>query len=351
MMDTSLPAVVRRLALGRFPLAIILAAGTVLGTGCATTTGGPSAKAEAGTETAAPMFPPRPPAVAWTGEPRDLPILDGSTGEPMSWTELVARASSVDAVVIGELHDDAVGHAFQAAITGDTIAAAGGGTVALEMLERDEQTVVDDWLDGIIDAERMAELTDSESWAGPDSWVNWYQPILDAARRNGGRVVAANAPRRYVRLARTEGFDRLEGLPSPRRGFVEIPLETVDDEPYFDRFVDVMSGHMTQDGAGPDEAAIARMRNTFRSQRTWDATMGDSVARALGRGAPVVLLMVGQFHSDFDGATVLELRARRPGARILTISMQRRTGGELADEDRGRADIVVHTGMSTDEAR
>lgn len=324
---------------------VFLASAALLAGGCTATPEGPR---DGAAETAgAPTVPPRPPAVAWDGEPRELPIIDGTSGEPMSWTELIARVSAVDAVIIGELHDDAVGHAFQAAITGDAITAVGGGAAALEMLERDEQTVVDDWMDGIIDAERLAIRTESASWAGENSWLNWYQPILDAARASGGRVVAANAPRRYVRMARSDGFDRIAGLPAPRRGFVEIPSADVDDDAYFGRFVDIMSGHMTQDGAGPDDATIARLRNTFRSQRTWDATMGDSVARALGRGAPVVLLMVGQFHSDFEGATVLELRARRPGVRVLTISMQKRTGMAMDPEDVGRADIIVHTGVDS----
>ncbi len=320
------------------PIAAVALA--LLSAGCATTGGGGTAEAEP----AAPMFPPTPPAVAWSGEPRDLPLLDGATGEPLTWDELMARVAEADAVIVGEQHDDAAGHAWQAALVGDAIAARGGGTLALEMLERDEQPIVDDWMDGIIDRDALAGLTNSASWAGEDSWELWYQPILDAARDAGGRVIAANAPRRYVRLARTDGFDPLDALPAPRRGFVALPAEDVDDSGYFGRFVDVMSGHMTQEGAGPDEAALARMRATFRAQRTWDSTMADSVARALGRGSPLVLLMIGQFHSDFEGATVLELRHRAPDARVLTISMQRRDGAALAEEDQGRADVIVHTG-------
>jgi uncharacterized iron-regulated protein len=324
-----------------FVLSGLAAAAMLMVVGCASSSSNDGAAAR---RTALATAEPSP-VVAWTGDARDLPLLDGRTGEPMSWPELVARVSAVDAVVIGELHNDAVGHAFQAAITGDAIAAAGGGVVALEMLERDEQAIVDDWMDRFIDAEQLATMTESENWAGEGSWAAWYQPILDAARENGGQVVAANAPRRYVRTARTDGFDRIAGLPAPRRGFVELPHADVDDEAYFGRFVDIMTGHMTQGEAGPDDAAMARLRNTFRSQRTWDATMGDSVARALGRGAPIVLLMVGQFHSDFEGATVLELRARRPGVRVLTISMQKRTGMAMDPEDAGRADIIVHTGI------
>jgi hypothetical protein len=82
----------------------------------------------------------------------------------------------------------------------------------------------------------------------------------------------------------------------------------------------------------------------FRSQLVWDATMAQSIARATDRGARKVIHLVGQFHCDFDGGTVLELRRRVPGIRILVISMQRAWPEKLLDEDRGRADIVLYTG-------
>ena len=40
---------------------------------------------------------------------------------------------------------------------------------------------VDDYLDGVIDAETFAKLTFSTDWAGEGTWAAWYQPIVDAA--------------------------------------------------------------------------------------------------------------------------------------------------------------------------
>jgi hypothetical protein len=83
----------------------------------------------------------------------------------------------------------------------------------------------------------------------------------------------------------------------------------------------------------------------FRSQLLWDSTMADSIARALRTPRTTkVIHLVGQFHSDFSGGTVKELRARRPIARVLTVSMQRRDGDALHERDEGRADIIIHTG-------
>ena len=55
--------------------------------------------------------------------------------------------------------------------------------------------------------------------------------------------------------------------------------------------------------------------------------------------------LVGRFHSDFDGGLVRELRADRPQARILVLSMNKADAAELLQEDRGRADIIIYTGL------
>jgi uncharacterized iron-regulated protein len=81
----------------------------------------------------------------------------------------------------------------------------------------------------------------------------------------------------------------------------------------------------------------------LRSQRVWDATMGASVAGAL-RTSPRAVLLVGCFHSDFLGGTVLELLARRPGTIVFVVAITREAGDALAPDDRGRGDIVATVG-------
>ena len=108
-------------------------------------------------------------------------------------------------------------------------------------------------------------------------------------------------------------------------------------------------GHATGDSdeskPKEDPAAIARrLENGFRSQQLWDATMGASVVKALRSGSRPVILLIGQFHSDFNGGTVQQIRARASHARILVISMQREDSTMLRDEDRDRADIIIYTG-------
>ena len=58
-----------------------------------------------------------------------------------------------------------------------------------------------------------------------------------------------------------------------------------------------------------------------------------------------MVLLIGRFHSDLEGGTIVELRKRRPGSEILVVSCVRTSdpGRELGPEDLGRGDFVVYT--------
>ncbi|MCA9294968.1 MAG: ChaN family lipoprotein [Phycisphaerales bacterium] len=265
---------------------------------------------------------------------------DGATGERVSRDDIIARAKASDVIILGETHNDAEAHAIQRHLTEVLLNDRPGGALALEMLERDEQVLVDDFTDGLITADEFAKLTNSSSWAGAGTWAAWYQPILSAAEYPGAKIIAANAPRRYVKIARTDGYNALRALPPDRAQFIKIPDHPITGQ-YVEKFREVMQ-FGDDDGihAGMDDEMIDSM---MRSQFVWDATMADSIAQARAAGAAPVILLIGQFHVDFEGGTVQYLREARPTDRILTISMQPVASDMLREEDRGRADIIVYT--------
>jgi uncharacterized iron-regulated protein len=309
---------------------------------------GISASSRGLTATAPANFAPEDAELSATPpDPRQLPMFLGATGRVVAWRDVVRAADWADVIMMGEEHDDAVGHAVQLAMMEDVASRLPGAALSMEMLERDEQRLVDDYLEGIIDAGDLAKLTHSEKWAGEDSWKNWYQPVIDAAKAGGGRVIAANAPRRYVQLARRAGFDRVRALPRDRRQFVELPRGSLDT-PYRRRFVNLMREMSADDddeeAASAHQVDAAMAESLFRSQITWDATMADSIHEALKDGATKVVHLVGRFHIEREGGTVEQLRRRRPGARILTIVMSKDDALALREEDRGLADIVIYTG-------
>lgn len=280
---------------------------------------------------------------------RHLPMFAGEDGRRIDWATMMDAIGRADVVIVGEQHDDAIGHAVQAAIAADATGRWPGTAISFEMLERDEQDVIEDFREGIIDADTLAALTNSESWAGEGSWAAWYQPILNAAQRNGSPIIAANAPRRYVRLARSDGYERLGDLPKRRRAYVHWPRE-LPRERYWERFAGFMTGASSGHGDGDDERSLPQpgenpmVESLYRAQMAWDATMAQSMVRALKQGAPRVIHMVGQFHSDFEGGTVQQVKSQAPGSSVLTISMQRAWPDEMRPMDAGRADVIIYTG-------
>ncbi|MFM7133625.1 MAG: ChaN family lipoprotein [Planctomycetota bacterium] len=284
--------------------------------------------------------------------PRALFMFEGSTGRTLGWSDVMAAASWADAVFIGERHDDPAAHAVQLAIYEDLVSGYPGTALALEHLERNEQADVDRYLRGETSPDAFIDATKSRDWAGKDTWVRFFQPLVDCARENEAPVVAANAPRDVVRRARSEGHAALDALPAPERATFEIPI--VEQGSIASQLSDDWNGRwnayqarfraiMAPAGEDPDAGETrTRLDSLFLSQSVWDATMGASAAAALERGAPKVVLCAGCFHVERDGGTVLQFEARRPRARVLTVTVIDDSSDRLRDADRGAADIVIY---------
>jgi uncharacterized iron-regulated protein len=274
---------------------------------------------------------------------REIAVIDPADGNEIGWDGMMTRVSGVDIVLLGELHDHAVGHAAQLAIIEDTLDQFPNSVVAFEMLERDEQLRVDDYMDGLIDARTFASLTLSANWGGVGGWAAWYQPIIDAIKDRGGSVIAANAPRRYVKLARTDGFGRIESLPKNRRSLVNYP-DKLSSGRYRERFWE-LAAH--SDGGKDEEVDVTiidpedPLLPMFRSQQIWDATMAQSIIALKPSNTRKVLLLVGQFHVEYDGGIVQELRNRMPAASVLVISIHREVPEETWQGSPPIADIML----------
>ncbi len=300
----------------------------------------------------------------------------GGDGVVVGWGELMDAVAGADVIVLGEEHDDAIGHRFQLAVVEDVLQRWPDSAVSMEMFDRTEQAVIDDYLADFIDLETFQERTASTSWLklsrqyaagelsrktfqqriGRLGWPQWetnYQPIVDTAKTAGAPVIAANTPWLvYMSVARRDGFDRLDDVTAAQRMLFEVPQRVPEGE-YRRRFWEVLAGRAEgetadeddddEQGAHPgfDDETILGM---FRGQLVMDATMAASIAETRRAGAEKVVHLVGHFHCDFEGGLVQELRYRDPDARILVITVLAEAETELRDEDSGRADLVVYTG-------
>jgi uncharacterized iron-regulated protein len=280
-----------------------------------------------------------PPAVAVTVDQDSVCVFRGD-GSPATWSAMMRELIQCDAVFVGETHDDAHGHALEARLVLELLAAWPSGALSVEMLERDEQVYADQWRIGKIDAQTMAEKTKSLSWAGKGSWFAWYQPILDDAKYQGGVIIAANAPRKYVHAVSTGGVQSLPPEGSDERALFDMP--SLKHEKYREDLRALMVEMRQEPGQPPPVVTDAEVDRVLASQLIWDATMAHSAAKARERYR--VVHLAGCFHIDRSGGTVAEFRNLRPGDTIATVSLV--AGDACAfDEakDRDRATYIVYT--------
>ncbi len=267
-------------------------------------------------------------------------------GAPAAWGAMVDAFADADAVVIGENHGHALGLAFAAEAWADVLARRDRAVLSMEFFNRDEQSRVDDYLSGLWDEAAFVKATNR---ATPSAYPPGHRAMVEAAKAAGRPVIAANAPRVYVRAASRHGYERLAGLTEDQRRMFRIP-DALPTGAYRERYDALMSSpEMASHGGPPKQETPEELRKRldggFRSQSLWDWTMAESIAYGLERGTPVVHV-VGRFHSDHEGGLIGALRSLRPGVRVVTVSVVDAWAGALREEDRGRADFVAYVGPS-----
>ena len=246
---------------------------------------------------------------------------------------VVGACAGADAVLIGEMHDHPAGLAYAAKLFEDVLASKPNAALALEFLERDAQPVVDRYLAGEVDRAAFVSGTKQKS----ASFDVGHGKMIDAAKLAHAPVVAANAPRAYVKLARVDGYDALRALPEEEQKLFVVPTE-LPGGAYRDAFASAMGAHEVPGHASP------KVEPFYRAQVLWDASMADSVARTVEAGRSPVVLVVGRFHVESGGGLVQLLRKQAPAARVVTVVMLE----HAADAKPGLASYQVVVGPSPD---
>ncbi len=333
----------------RTPLAILLAGVSALG--CASNRAA----------TAEPGPAPR--------DPHALPMFRAD-GSALGWAEMVSEASTADVILVGEVHGHPVGQDFQAALYAELAERSPAIAPSLEFFERDQQAALDDYLSEVTDESAFRKAAARTEGNYPSG----HRALVEAAKAAKRPVIAANAPRRYTRLARAKGYDHLGNLTPEQRRLFAIPRELPTGR-YRDDFDQTMiesqgPGHAIFPEDATDEQKREILDGMFRSQSLWDATMADSIARALDEGSHPVVHIVGHFHCDYRGGLTQALQRLRPDTTIYTItcldtdpdtdipeavrsgSAERIASGQqlgyirLPEADRDRADAIVYIGQS-----
>lgn len=235
-------------------------------------------------------------------------VFDGD-GKALRLDQVVEALQSADVVFIGEQHDDPTAHALQLEIFRRSFERYGKTRqvgLSLEMFERDAQIVVDEYLRDLINEQNF--ISAGRAW---NNYKTDYRPLVEYAKQNKLPVIAANAPRRYVNLVARKGREALDQLsPEAKQWIAPLPFAQASKE-YSDKFAQLMGG------------VAAHGATLLDSQSLWDATMADSIAKALHthKNALVVQLN-GGFHSENRLGAVEHLLKYRPKTRAVVVTIK-----------------------------
>lgn len=281
-------------------------------------------------------------APALAQSPRPLPDLAAATrihdtkaDAPLAWPALLDRLATLDVVFLGETHIDDTTHRAELAVLEGLLAKKPGKVVlSMEMFERDVQTVVDDYVAGRIDEATF--LQKARPWQNYDTA---YRPLVEAAKKAGIPVVAANFPGSLRRkLSGDDPKAAIEALPPEQRALMPAEIFPAS-KGYWERVDRAVRGHMGgPDGGTPEE-------RLYDTQNLWDNAMGDNVAKArAAHPGTTVLHVAGGFHVAYRDGTVAQFAARAKDATFAVVQIAPTLGLHTArpDRDREQADFLVY---------
>lgn len=284
--------------------------------------------------------PPTPPPASRSeparADPDDYRIYRAD-GTSASLADIAEASAAVSVVLVGEEHDDSIGHLLEAELLAAAHQRAGARPVvlSLEMFERDVQLVVDEYLGGLIN--EASFLGAARPWP---AYRTAYRPMVEYARARRLPVIAANAPRRYVNMVSRLGLESLGTLaPTVADWLPALPLP--EPSTRYRTLFDSLMG-----GSASHQSAPTRI---FDGQRLWDAGMAAAVAAALqARPGALVLHYTGSFHVERRLGMAEALLHYRPGTKLIVVAIRKaRTPAEFDARHGSLGDFVILTRRPT----
>jgi len=248
-----------------------------------------------------------------------------ATGKKASLKSIIYQIGLVHVVFLGEMHNDPVAHYLQDVILRKSTERYWNNAYAskrrqivlsMEMFERDVQMILDEYLLNIIDEKHFL------SCARP--WRNYYQdyhPLVKYARKNSLKVLAANAPRRYVHRVAKQGNEALNDLSAIARTWIApLPIKPPSEKMKQNfRTIQTKGGMMIS----PHEDIFDKSY-LLEAQNLWDATMAYSINEELSSTHGALILHLNGFFHTLSGSGIPDhLRHYRPDVRMMVINIVR----------------------------
>lgn len=244
-------------------------------------------------------------------------------GEAISFQQMTEELSEAEVVLFGELHNNPICHWLQYELSAALFSINENLVLGAEMFERDNQELLNLYLQDSISAEALDSLA--------RLWPNYetdYKHLVDFAKERNLPFIASNTPRKYARMVYRNGFESLDTLSVDEKNwFAKLPIAYDPELPGYKAMLEMMGGHGGE--------------NLPKAQAIKDATMAFSILENHKRGE-LFLHFNGDYHSkDFEGIQWYLNEGKRK-LKIKTISTQIQDSVDsLSSESAGHADYTL----------
>jgi uncharacterized iron-regulated protein len=245
-----------------------------------------------------------------------------SSGKKMKYAKMIKQLNGVQIILFGEFHDNPISHWLQLEVT-STLLKSNELVLGAEMIEADNQAELNQYLAGEIDADGFDTL--ARLW--PNHKTD-YKPLVDLAKENKLKFIAANIPRKFARLVYNGGFEALDTLSEEEKSWIApLPIAYDPELTSYVEMLAMMGGHGGE--------------NLPKAQAIKDATMAHFI---LANYAPnqTFIHYNGAYHSNNYEGILWYLKRAQPDYTYATISTVSQSDiSKLEAENKGIADFII----------
>ncbi|MDG2990072.1 ChaN family lipoprotein [Candidatus Synechococcus calcipolaris G9] len=227
-------------------------------------------------------------------------VFDARTAPPVMMEKTLQELSHSTVIYLGETHDRVADHQAQLTII-DQLYQKRPLAIALEMIQRPFQAVLDGYIAGELTELELQEQTEyAQRWGF--SW-QLYAPIFRFAKENGVPLIALNTPTEVTRKVAREG---LNSLSREEQTYIP-PLDEIDlsNEAYRQQLAQIFRE------AHQGQSHSLDLDKFFQAQVLWDETMAAAIANYVeAHPEHLVVVLAGQGHVRY-GYGIPDRVARR----------------------------------------
>jgi uncharacterized iron-regulated protein len=267
-----------------------------------------------------------PPAGLGHDHPLTGRIWDVAGARFISMDALATAVGAARFALLGERHDNADHHQFQAWLLRRMLESGRRPAVAFEMLSTDQAPQLASHL--AASPRDAAGLGDAVGWKR-SGWPEWrlYQPIAEAALAAGVPIIAANLPTATARAVARGDLSALDPALVRRHALDRAATDDVQAA----MEAEIRDAHC---GALPNTLAPGMVT----AQRARDAEMAERLVAGARDGA---VLIAGAGHVRTDRGIPRYVAALAPGASVVSVALV-----EVADEAKTPAEYATRFGTT-----